>query len=556
MINSIFANVIAGLGLFFSGLRLIDGNLRQATGRRLRAAVGRITQNRWLSGIVGVLTGALLQSTSGIVFILVSLVASGLTTVRRALPIVTWANVGCCALIFAAVLDLRLAILYLLGVAGAAFAFDKSHRNHALGAAFGIGMLFYGIELMKTGAELLKQLPWFAGMLQGAGNSLVLAFVGATAFSFVTQSSTAASILSIGLAQTGLLGAFPTMSALYGANLGSTFSRMLLSSGLRGSVRQLTAFQDLFKIAGAVIFVALLCTEKFAGVPLVYALVHHVSLRIDHQMAFVFLLFNLGTAIIFTIGQSGIHSLLETRYPADEEEDLSKPQFLYDEAINEPSTALDLVEREQLRLAGRLRLHPSAMRSASGSPIRARALALHKPFGALAEQIEHFQQALVDQQLGTEETERLTKLQNRLSLILYLEDSLRSMTDVTAGVPASSRLGDLVSTFVEGLDFVLMTLVTALETGDRERIDLLVDITGDRGDLMEQIRQSYLAEERSVDSHDRAVLLQVTNVFERIIWMMQRLARLLDRNARTLLETGIAPVASSTADLASAALQH
>src|SRR5215470_306605 len=156
MLNSILANVIAGLGPFFSGLRLIDANLRQATGRRLRTAVGRITQNRWLSGIVGVLTGALLQSTSGIVFILVSLVASGLTTVRRALPIVIWANVGCAALIFVAVLDLRLAILYLLGVAGAGFAFDRSHKSDVLAAVFGVGMLFYGIELMKVGIEPLK----------------------------------------------------------------------------------------------------------------------------------------------------------------------------------------------------------------------------------------------------------------------------------------------------------------------------------------------------------------------------------------------------------------
>src|SRR5262245_61398063 len=206
MLNSILANVIAGLGLFFSGLRLIDGNLRQATGRRLRAAVGRITQNRWRSGTVGVLTGALLQSTSGIVFILVSLVASGLTTVRRALPILTWANVGCCALIFVAVLDVRLAILYLLGVAGAAFAFDRSHRNHALGAVFGIGMLFYGIEMMKTGAEPLKSLPWFSDMLNGTHNPLLLAFIAGAAVSFVTQSSTAVAILAIGLAQTGLLG--------------------------------------------------------------------------------------------------------------------------------------------------------------------------------------------------------------------------------------------------------------------------------------------------------------------------------------------------------------
>src|SRR5262249_16952634 len=156
-----------------------------------------------------------------------------------------------------------------------------------------------------------------------------------------------------------------------------------------------------------VIFAALLYVEKFMNVPVVYALVRHASPRIDRQMALVFLLFNLGMAIIFTIGQSWIHSLLARRYPVDDEEDLSKPQFLYDEPVNEPGTALDLVEREQLRLARRLLQHPAAMRGEPGAPTRARALALHGPSAALAEQIEHFQQALVDQQLGTEETERL-----------------------------------------------------------------------------------------------------------------------------------------------------
>ena len=34
---------------------------------------------------------------------------------------------------------------------------------------------------------------------------------------------------------------------IYGANVGSTFARMVLSSGLKGSVRQLTAYQDLFR---------------------------------------------------------------------------------------------------------------------------------------------------------------------------------------------------------------------------------------------------------------------------------------------------------------------
>jgi phosphate:Na+ symporter len=263
--------MVAGLGLFFSGLRLLDANLRQATGRQLRGIVNGITRNPWIAGVVGVITGALVQSSSGILFILVSLVSSGLTTVRRALPIVAWANVGCGALIFIAVLDLRLAILYLIGIAGVAFAFDRSHRSEALSAVFGIAMLFYGIELMRTGAEPLRQMPWFADMLNGNRQSLLLPFIGGAGFSFVTQSSTAVSILVIGLVQTGLLGPFPAMMALYGANVGSTFARMALSTSLRGAVRQLAAFQDLFKVSGAALFCTLAYIEAFTGVPLVLA---------------------------------------------------------------------------------------------------------------------------------------------------------------------------------------------------------------------------------------------------------------------------------------------
>src|SRR5215469_4817383 len=95
MLNLIVANTIAGLGLFFSGLKMLDTNLRQATGRKLRTIIGRLTRRPWVAGLVGMVSGALVPSSSGILFILVSLTTSGLTTVRRALPIIAWANVGC-----------------------------------------------------------------------------------------------------------------------------------------------------------------------------------------------------------------------------------------------------------------------------------------------------------------------------------------------------------------------------------------------------------------------------------------------------------------------------
>jgi phosphate:Na+ symporter len=521
----ILANLFAGLGLFFSGLQLLSVNLRQAAGRQLRAIIKHLTRNRSIAGAVGLVSGTVVQSSSGLVFILVSLETTGLTTVRQSLPIVTWANVGCSLLIFAAVLDLRLAVLYVIGVAGVAFAFDRSHRNHALGALFGIGMLFYGIELMKVGAQPLKDQQWFSHFLAGNAQSLVLAFAGSMLLSFVTQSSTAVAILCIGFAVTGLLGPFPAMMALYGANLGSTFSRMVLSSNLRGSARQIPAFQDLFKITGTVVFVSLLYLEAFEHMPLVYSLVSRLSGEIGRQMALVFLIFNLSTAIVFTLAQPLIERLLATFLPANEHDDLSKPRFLYDEALKEPSTALDLIEQEQLRLAKRLRAYSEALRSRRGSPQRARARTLQTPFLAVAARIEAFQQELVDEHLRSAETERLTNLQNRLSLLLYVEDSLRALTAATDAAAVEGRLEALLSTFVEGLDFVLATTIDAFD--DDGALELLIRITDDRGDLTDRLRQEFLAEQSGISRTDRAVLLQVTSMFERIVWMIQRLARLL-----------------------------
>src|SRR5262249_24504098 len=154
----------------------------------------------------------------------------------------------------------------------------------------------------------------------------LLPFAAGTALAFVTQSATAVTIVLIGFAQAWQIGPFPSMMAIYGANVGSTFARMALSSSLRGSVRRLTAFQDLFKISGAILFVTLLYLEALEHIPLIHAAASLLSDRLDRQMAVVFLLFNLGMAILFTLFQRPILEWLERRLPPDKEESFSQPK--------------------------------------------------------------------------------------------------------------------------------------------------------------------------------------------------------------------------------------
>jgi hypothetical protein len=131
-----------------------------------------------------------------------------------------------------------------------------------------------------------------------------------------------------------------------------------------------------------------------------------------------------------------------------------------------------------------------------------------------------------------EEMERLTRLQGRLSLIVYLEDSLNALHSSTQSVPLTGPLADLVTAFVEGLDFVLLTLIDALENKDPEAVEMLVGITSDRGEFVERIRYDYLGD-KVVKIPERAVLLQVTTLFERIVWITHRLAALLGGSLST-----------------------
>jgi hypothetical protein len=68
-----------------------------------------------------------------------------------------WANAGASLLVLVAVLDVKVFFLFALGLAGIALAFEKPARYQPLATAlFGIGMVVYGLAMLRTGAAPLK----------------------------------------------------------------------------------------------------------------------------------------------------------------------------------------------------------------------------------------------------------------------------------------------------------------------------------------------------------------------------------------------------------------
>jgi len=69
----LFGNLLSGLGLFFIGGKFVSEHLKQMTGRKVRQIVSKFTNHPFLAGWWGFVTGALMQSTTAVTFIVTSL---------------------------------------------------------------------------------------------------------------------------------------------------------------------------------------------------------------------------------------------------------------------------------------------------------------------------------------------------------------------------------------------------------------------------------------------------------------------------------------------------
>lgn len=518
------SQAFGGLGIFFAGMYLLSENLKRLAGRGFREAVAKWTKSL-LAGVVwGTAAGAVMQSTTAITFIVVSMLGTGLLTVETGLAMVLGCNIGTSSLVIIASLNIRAFVFVTLGLAGISFASARlAGARTVLLAVFGIGLVFLGLDLLKHSVGPIAQEPWVRDMLAGAGGSYVLMFLIGAFLSFVCQSTNSITLLAITLTTGGVLGFEQCVMAIYGANVGSGVLTYVLASGLRGRQRQVAMYQVAFNVVAAVTMVPLFYVEVLGGVPLVMALARKLSGETELQLAYVYVAFNLGGVLVLLpfVGQAA--RILARRWPPPPEEGDAKPQYIYDQALLEPETALDLLVLEQQRLAGYM---PRMLAVAREAPKDAVArIGRERRVGAeLGAEIAEFAERLGEAQLSHDAYERLhgaNKVQGILDgLADTVADLARAALD-TRGRPATQRLGDGV---LEGVDAMLLTAVAAMAPDGADDLAMLRAMGGDRGAVMRRLREGYLSADAGLSSADKVAVLTVTNLAERAAWLVGRLA--------------------------------
>lgn len=363
LIQKMIFSVVGGLGIFLLGMKYMSEGLQKTAGSSLRKMIAAVTSNRVYATVVGIIVTCLVQSSSVTTVMAVGFVNSGIMALQSAIGIILGANVGTTVTGWILVLKIGKWGLPILGVAAFVFLFSKKERLKYLALSLlGIGMVFYGLEVMKGGVKVIKSIPEFneaftyftADSYLGV---LACAFAGCI-LTILVQSSSATLGITIALASQGVIGFESAAALVLGENIGTTITAYLASIGTTPNAKRAAYFHVFFNILGAFWVTALFqlylpfvewVLSTFVGIENVKAIVIKDGVEtlpyVTTGIASVHTIFNVANVLLF-MPFTHIFAKVLMKIVKDVKPESEYITHLDFQHFESPMVSLELVEKE------------------------------------------------------------------------------------------------------------------------------------------------------------------------------------------------------------------
>jgi phosphate:Na+ symporter len=359
------------------------------------------------------------------------------------------------------------------------------------------------------------------------------------AITVVLQSSSTVSVIAVTMASAGLLDASAALIIIAGANAGSGLSVLLMSSGQAGSTRQLALVQVQAKLVASLLGVVLLFTERYAAMPGLVALGQAMGVGTPALGAAWFLALQVVGALASMCFGGTFLAFAARLAPESTQEALARPRYLSALALEESSTAMELLELEQARLVGHLSRYFSQAEPAprlfaeEPSACRATAAELADADARVLAQVGVFMAELADRPQDRESAARLFQLQERLRCVRELGETVRELDAWLLRIdaiddPNREQCVGLKERITDSCHFLLGVLHDAATTRAEEDLGILDMLAHDRSEVMDALRKGWLQQASSTGQAMLEALFAATSLVERFVWILRRLRQTLE----------------------------
>lgn len=346
--------IIAGIGIFVIGMRFMEDGFKLFTGGVLEKLISKTTDTTFKSISLGVVSTALLQSSSLVSIIIISFLSAKIISLAGALGVVFGSAVGTTTTTWlVATLGVKIdisAFALPMIIFGVIFKFDKSNNIQGIGnILLGLGFVFLGISYMKSGFEELKQgidLAKFS--LDGYEGIFLYGFIGFLA-TIIIQSSSATMALTVTALVTGQIVYINAMAIALGAHVGTATTAAMGALVSNANSKRMAVGLFIYKGITAILTIAFL----YYIVDFVDYLSAILGISSDDwamKLAVFHTLFNLTGLIVFSFFIPQLVIFLKKLFVEDASIYIQKPKYLDVEIVAVPLVALKATRKETIHL--------------------------------------------------------------------------------------------------------------------------------------------------------------------------------------------------------------
>ncbi|OOZ14065.1 hypothetical protein BOW35_09375 [Solemya velum gill symbiont] len=346
-----------GLALFLYGMRKMTEALKLVAGDRVKNILSKLTTNRVTGALAGAGVTAIIQSSSITTVLVVGFITAGVMNFTQSMGIILGANVGTTitAQIIAFKITKSAMLLIAIGFFTEVLATNQRVRQIGI-MLMGLGMLFFGMELMSQATNPLRSLEPFMDLMRGMENPLLGILMGA-AFTALIQSSSATTGIVIIMASQGFVTLEAGIALVMGSNIGTCVTAYISAIGKPREAMQAAVAHILFNVLGVLLFIAFIpwlaeVVRYVSPVSLGLDGVDRLAADTPRQIANAHTVFNVLNLLIFLGFTNTLSAIVLRIVPSKPviEEKIIEPKYIDDYYLDQPALALDRVRLEITRM--------------------------------------------------------------------------------------------------------------------------------------------------------------------------------------------------------------
>ena len=213
----------------------------------------------------------------------------------------------------------------------------------------GLGLLLYGLHIMKTGFDPLRDSQATRDLFAGFAHNPLLGILVGTIVTMVLQSSSATIAIIQVLAASNVIGLEAAIPLVLGDNIGTTITAQIASIGTNTNARRAARAHMLFNILGVLWVLPFVYTGLYEQV-VDWIVPGESTVATVAHIAASHTLFNVVNTVVFMPMIGLLERAARAIVPQAKGEDDGEPRYLEPHLLDTPGAAMDGARREIVRM--------------------------------------------------------------------------------------------------------------------------------------------------------------------------------------------------------------